>query len=185
MNERSKVGVGVIVVKDGRVLIGKRKGAHGEDTWSFPGGHLEFGETWEECAVREAREEAGLEIADVSFAAATNDIMPADGKHYITIYMLARRHAGEVLLCEPDRCERWEWRMWDDLPQPLFIPLQNLLRSGYRPSSIYRDLPEPNTHTGDGYLRVAFHERGALLLSGETTGETTIGKRPVEAVISL
>lgn len=134
INERPKVGVGIIVVRDGKVLIGKRLGAHGEGTWSFPGGHLEFGETWEDAVAREAREETGLEVADISFAAATNDIMPLDRKHYITIYMLARHRAGEARVCEPDRCERWEWCDWDDLPQPLFIPLQNLLRSGYRPS---------------------------------------------------
>ena len=52
-----KVGVGVAVVKDGKVLLGKRKNAHGEGTWSFPGGHLEYKESWEDCAIRETLEE--------------------------------------------------------------------------------------------------------------------------------
>jgi 8-oxo-dGTP diphosphatase len=42
--KRPKVGVGVIIKKDGKVLMGKRKNAHGDGTWSFTGGHLEFGE---------------------------------------------------------------------------------------------------------------------------------------------
>ncbi len=44
-NKRPKVGLGVLIFKDGKVLLGKRKGAHGEGTWCPPGGHLEFGET--------------------------------------------------------------------------------------------------------------------------------------------
>ena len=51
--DRPKVGVGVIVVKEGKVLLQRRRGAHGEGTWGFPGGHLEFKESWEECAKRE------------------------------------------------------------------------------------------------------------------------------------
>ena len=45
MADRSKVGIGVIVLKDGKVLLGKRKNAHGEGSWSFGGGHLEFSVT--------------------------------------------------------------------------------------------------------------------------------------------
>ena len=60
MGERPKVGFGVFVMKEGKFLIGKRKNAHGEGSWSLPGGHLEFKESWEECAVREVLEEVGV-----------------------------------------------------------------------------------------------------------------------------
>ena len=50
--EKPGVGVGVIVVKDGKLLLGKRK-THGKNTWSVPGGWLSFSESWEDCAVRE------------------------------------------------------------------------------------------------------------------------------------
>ena len=62
MDKRPKVGVGVIVTKNSRVLLGKRKGAHGEATWCFPGGHLEFREKLEDCAKRETLEETGVKI---------------------------------------------------------------------------------------------------------------------------
>ncbi|OGK15480.1 DNA mismatch repair protein MutT, partial [Candidatus Roizmanbacteria bacterium RIFCSPHIGHO2_01_FULL_39_12b] len=89
MENRPKVGVGVLVVKDGKTLFGKRKNAHGDGLWCFPGGHLELNESWEECAVRETMEETGLKIKNVRFATATNDIFPVEGKHYITIFMIA------------------------------------------------------------------------------------------------
>ena len=52
MEKQVRVGVGVIIRKNDQVLLGERKGAHGEGTWAFPGGHLEFGETLVECSLR-------------------------------------------------------------------------------------------------------------------------------------
>ena len=60
--DRPKVGVGVAVFQEGRILLGKRKGAHGDGEWGFPGGHLELGETVEECARRELFEETGMQV---------------------------------------------------------------------------------------------------------------------------
>ncbi|PIN92058.1 hypothetical protein CO154_01270 [Candidatus Pacearchaeota archaeon CG_4_9_14_3_um_filter_31_7] len=54
--EIPKVGVGVIVIKDNKVLLGKRKNAHGEGSLCFPGGHLEFNEKVEDAAEREVFE---------------------------------------------------------------------------------------------------------------------------------
>lgn len=59
-----QVGVGVLILRDGKVLLGRRKGSHGAGCWSAPGGHLEFGEAVEDCALREALEETGLALSD-------------------------------------------------------------------------------------------------------------------------
>ena len=56
-NKIVRVGVGVFVWRDGRFIMGQRLGSHGANTWSVPGGHLEFGESWEDCAIREVKEE--------------------------------------------------------------------------------------------------------------------------------
>ncbi len=53
--QRIRIGVGVMIFKDGKVLAGRRKGAHGEGTWAWPGGHLEYMESFEGCARREVR----------------------------------------------------------------------------------------------------------------------------------
>ncbi len=127
------VGVGVAVIKEGRVLLGKRKNAHGDGTWAFPGGHLEYQECWEDCAIRETLEETGLRIKNVRYGTVTNDIFQEEQKHYVTIVMLADYDFGDVNLMEPDKCERWEWFEWDRLPQSIFMTIQNLKRNNYNP----------------------------------------------------
>jgi len=133
MENRPKVGVGVCIIKDGKVLLGKRKNAHDAGAWCFPGGHLEFNESWEDCARRETMEETGLSIKNVRFVTATNDIFPLEGKHYITLFMVADIDSGEAKIMEPEKCEAWEWFEWNDPPQPLFIATENFYKSGHNP----------------------------------------------------
>ncbi|KAF7122589.1 hypothetical protein CNMCM5793_000614 [Aspergillus hiratsukae] len=147
MNPR--VGVGVVVLnKEGKIILGKRKGSHGAGTWAFPGGHLEFGESFEACAVREVLEETGLSVHDVRFLTVTNDVMEAEGKHYITVYVgaIVKEDNAQPQILEPEKCDEWRWISWEDVrswfdkqvqsegmetshDQPrLFIPLLNLFR---------------------------------------------------------
>jgi 8-oxo-dGTP diphosphatase len=131
--DRPLIGVGVIVMRDDRVLLGRRKNSHGAGTWQFPGGHLEWHESIEGCARREVLEETGLQIANLRRGPYTNDIFPEEGKHYVTLYVLADGDGGEPVVREPDRCDRWGWFPWHDLPAPRFIPLANLLAQGFDP----------------------------------------------------
>jgi 8-oxo-dGTP diphosphatase len=133
MDNRPKIGVGVIVINDGKILLGKRKNAHGEGSWSFPGGHLEFNEEVEDCAVREVKEETGISIRNIRIGTFTNDIFEKDGKHYVTLFVISDFASGKVKVMEPEKCERWEWFEWNKLPQPLFIPIQNLLKQRFDP----------------------------------------------------
>ncbi|BDD63585.1 hypothetical protein MPDQ_004240 [Monascus purpureus] len=137
-----RVGVGAFVLAPSgsstnpRFLIGKRKNSHGSGTYALPGGHLEFGETPEACAVREVKEETGLDVHNVRFLTATNDYMAADNKHYVTLFMVCERvqpeQEAEVL--EPEKCEGWEWISWAQLQEGetaekrFFTPILNLLQ---------------------------------------------------------
>ena len=123
--DRPKVGLGVLIVKDNMVLLGKRKNSHGDGSWCPPGGHLEFGESFEECAKREVLEECGLSISNLKFVDITNDIFKKDNKHYVTIHMKCDYESGEPKFLEPHKCEKWEWFSWDNLPSPLFLPIIN------------------------------------------------------------
>lgn len=128
-----RVGVGVILVRDARVLLGKRKSSHGAGTWSFPGGHLEFGEDIQACARREVREETGLQLGAVKLGPYTNDVFASEGRHYITLYAIARAPSGEPEVMEPEKCARWEWFPWTRLPAPLFLPIRNLQSHRFDP----------------------------------------------------
>jgi 8-oxo-dGTP diphosphatase len=115
-----------------KILMGKRKGSHGAGTWSFPGGHLEWGESVTECAGRETEEETGMPRGDFVYTPLTftNDVFEVEDKHYITLYVQAH-WAGSVepRVMEPHKCEEWRW--FDAPPEPLFLPVRNLLLSGF------------------------------------------------------
>tara|TARA_B110001452_G_scaffold120245_1_gene99797 strand:- start:1224 stop:1640 length:417 start_codon:yes stop_codon:yes gene_type:complete len=127
-----RVGVGVIVRRaDGRFLLGERLSSLGSGKVAFPGGHLELNESWDQCARREVMEETGITIEAARHVATTNDIMQDDGKHYITIFMLATAPEGvEPQNLEPEKCKGWSWASWAEvreLPdERKFAPLRNL-----------------------------------------------------------
>lgn len=126
-----RVGVGVFVCKDGKFLMQQRHGAHGAGTWSVPGGHLEFGESFEDTARREVLEETGVRIKNIRFGAVTNDRFTSENKHYITVWMLSDWAEGEARITEPDKCLAQAWHTFDDLPKPLFLPWNQLLSSDF------------------------------------------------------
>jgi 8-oxo-dGTP diphosphatase len=117
-----KIGVGVIVRKGGKFLMGKRLGKHGQGTWSVPGGHLEFGESWQECSAREVMEETGLKIKNVRLMAVTNNIFENENAHSITLWMESDWAGGEPKLLEPDKFGEHGWYTFQTLPSPLFEP---------------------------------------------------------------
>lgn len=132
MSERvPRVGVGVFIFRDGKFLMGRRRGAHGEGTWSIPGGHLEFNETPEETAIREVKEETGCDIKNVSFGAVTNDIFTDEQRHYVTLWMTSNLANGEPVITEPDKFVDQTWIDFDSLPAPLFLPWEQLKESEF------------------------------------------------------
>ncbi|KTD99120.1 MULTISPECIES: NUDIX hydrolase [unclassified Pseudoalteromonas] len=127
MSNEVRVGVAVIIMRQNTILLGERIGAHGANTWATPGGHLEFGEAVEQCAIREVCEETGLNVSKITKLDFTNDIFSAENKHYITLYVKAEYEGGEPTLYEPDKCIQWRWCDINNLPSPLFTSLKNYL----------------------------------------------------------
>ena len=114
-----KVGIGALVLKDSKVLLGKRQGSHGAGEFAFPGGHLEFGESFEDCVRREVLEETGLKVKNIRFQFLAN-VTKYPGKHYAHIGMTADWASGQPQVLEPDRCESWDWYSLKNLPAPMF-----------------------------------------------------------------
>ncbi len=117
--QRPKVVVGVMILKDNKVLLGKRKGSHGEGEYAFPGGHLEYMESFTDCARREVNEECGIEIDNIRFQYLAN-ITKYAPKHYTHIGLVADWKSGEPKVLEPEKSESWDWYDMDNLPQPIF-----------------------------------------------------------------
>ena len=128
-----RVGIGVFIFKNGKFLMGKRKGAHGEGSWSVPGGNLDFGETIENGAKREVKEETGVTISDLKIVGVTNDIFRKDEKHYVTIWVTSRLSKGNPRITEPDKFIELGWYDFKNLPTPLFLPWKQLLKSDFLP----------------------------------------------------
>jgi 8-oxo-dGTP diphosphatase len=141
-----RVGVGVFILQSLHesptnpcFLIGKRKGSHGAGTYALPGGHLEFGESPEECAIRELMEETGMKVTNIRFLTATNDLMEIENKHYITLLVVCERENADAQpqIMEIDKCEGWAWVTWDTLlewirsgsqtDRKVFTPLVSLI----------------------------------------------------------
>ncbi len=116
-----KVGIGVILLKDDKVLIGKRKNSHAP-YYSIPGGHLEIGETFEEAAIREVKEETGINIKNPKVISVTNNLKTYELEevHYVSVILLATYFKEEARIMEPEKCEAWQWYDPKKLPQPHF-----------------------------------------------------------------
>lgn len=134
MESVARVGVGVLVNKAGRVLMLRRCNVHGDGTWSAPGGHIDIGESLERCAQREVFEETGVTIKNIRFFAVTNDIFETEGKHYVTIWMSAEYESGTAFVAAPEESSEIGWFDQSDLPRPLFLPFQNLMKSKQYPA---------------------------------------------------
>ena len=126
-----RVGIGVFVIKDGKFLLLRRKASHGEGTWSLPGGHMEFGESFEDTSKREVREETGLEIANVRFGAVLNNVFTDKNKHYVSVWTVSNWKGGKAHIAEPDKCSDIGWYTFDTLPSPLFLPWKQFLESEF------------------------------------------------------
>jgi 8-oxo-dGTP diphosphatase len=129
------VGVGVMIIRDGQVLLGKRNpdpvkassALHGEGTWTMPGGKVHFGETFEEAGIREVGEETGLKASNLKVISLSNDL--ASDAHFATVGLLCDDFEGEPKTMEPEVIIEWDWFDLNNLPSPLFPPSQKIINN--------------------------------------------------------
>lgn len=128
MSDVIRVGVAVFIVRDNKVLLGERTGAHGEGTWALPGGQLEVRESVVDCARREVLEETGLELTSIKKCGFTDDVLEDERMHCVTLYVIALCPDGEAENREPNYCKQWRWFELHNLPRSLFLPLDSFLK---------------------------------------------------------
>jgi len=131
-NKKVQTGVAVLVKKDNKILLIKRKGSHGSGTWAPPGGHLDFGESISGCAERETREEIGLKIKNLKVVGFTQDLFKKEKKHYITIWVESEWESGKTKIGN-DEMSKIGWFSWKKLPKPLFLCFKNFVEEKYLP----------------------------------------------------
>lgn len=124
---RPRIGVGIIVSREDKLLIIRRKHSHGKGTWAPPGGHLAFGETLENCAIRKISDETGILITNPTFQGITNDYFDDTGKHYFTFWMHGEYVRGEPVIGSAREISSAGWYGWNELPTPFFLTFQHML----------------------------------------------------------
>ena len=126
-----RVGVGVMVRNaKGEVLMGLRsqnaKNERGK--WTFPGGEVEFGETLVECAVREAREEFGIEVKPLRLLKVIDHILPQEQQHWVNPVFEAELVRGKPKIMEPHKIEKIAWFSINSLPENITVNLKQLFK---------------------------------------------------------
>ena len=126
--KRVGAGVGIMILKDNKVLLGKRHDdpekadseLSGEGTWTMPGGKIDFGDGIEGAAKREVFEETGIIIKNPNLFSITND--KTLKAHFITLGFLVTDFEGIPQVKEPDEITEWGWFDLNNLPSPIFPP---------------------------------------------------------------
>src|SRR5947209_6962869 len=149
MPKRPQIRVGILITKDDQVLLMKRRSAHEDGTWSTVGGHLEYRESLQECAIRETQEVIGVIITDVTFLAITNDTFEVPEMHDVTIWMAGRYVSGEPAMHTGHEKSVIDWFCWDALPEPHDI--------GERPDATRNRCDRPGDFTHGGKINIAHY----------------------------
>ena len=121
-----RVGVGVLLTDNhGRVLLTLRRRPPEAGCWSIVGGKVVFLETLEQCAIREAREEVGVEISVRSLLCVTDHCLPGENQHWVSPAYLGQILSGEATNCEPAKTHEVRWFNLDQLPPNLTVTARN------------------------------------------------------------
>lgn len=123
-----QVGVGSLIKYKNQYLLILRKGQHGNMTWSPPGGHINFGESPTQTAIREVKEEVNLKVSKPKFIGITNDFFKATKKHYITLWFQFNVKIKGRVKIQSSEVIQAKWFPANNLPQPLFLPVSNLIK---------------------------------------------------------
>ncbi len=113
------VGAGLVVVRNGKILLYHRRKAPEANHWNILGGKVDHMEPAEQAALREAEEESGLMIPAARFLCLSEQIIPEDNQHWLSLIYVATNVSGEPAMVEPDKFHGFGWFSPENLPTPL------------------------------------------------------------------
>ena len=115
MDKKFLLGATALVVRDGKILLGKRITPFGFGQWGLPGGHVDLGERLIDAVARELLEETGMTAVRFEFANIVEK--PDEEAHYVIAAFIAVDPKGEPQLLEPEKCEEWRWFDLSEVPE--------------------------------------------------------------------
>lgn len=127
------LGVGVMILKDNKVLLGlrnpnKEKASselNGQGTWTMPGGKVEYMEKLVDAAKRELEKETSLIANDLKLICISDDM--TETAHYVTVGFLVEEYLGTVKTMEPETILEWRWFDINNLPTNMYKPSKKVL----------------------------------------------------------
>ena len=130
--KRVLAAVGTILFNEkGEFVLMKRTSKHATGTYALSGGWIEFGETPEEAAAREAKEELGVDLENIKVLGITNNFFPNENLHTLSAIVAGMVKKGqEPKNMEPHKCDEVFWHKdWDNLPEPIFTKYNQYVTS--------------------------------------------------------
>ena len=143
MKQYPRAGVGIMVIRNNKVLLGLRHSdpekadseLHGEGTWSMPGGKVDWHQTIEESARRELLEETSIMAKKLKLISVTDEIV--HDNHFVTNGFICTDFEGDVRVMEPDEIVEWRWFSLSNLPEKVFPPCVKIIKNFFA-NEIYK-----------------------------------------------
>jgi len=126
-NKKVNSAVAALIIKNKKILLGQRFENNQFVGWQCPGGYLQKGETVVQAVERHCTQKAGIKILNHRPGPYSNNLFTAH--HTTTLYLIVNEYA----VCNSDVFEnekkQWSWFELNALPEPLFLPLAELLKN--------------------------------------------------------
>lgn len=115
------VGAHILLIRDGNIFLIRRTRGDWKGHYALPAGHVDEKEPVTAAAIREAKEEVGvdIEVADLQFVHVINRVREHSGKETIEFFFTAKKWSGEPTNCEPEKCDDAQWFPLTALPKNL------------------------------------------------------------------
>lgn len=131
-NLRPKGAIGTYILNEKKqLLLLLRNSEHQGGRWCPPGGHIEYGEDFKDAAIRETKEESGINVKEIEILGVTSDVYPEENRHYITVHVKAVEYFGKEMIAEPEKCFEMRWFDLNNLPKNLFPANKHFLSQNH------------------------------------------------------